>query len=131
MDWKEFEQLVLNDEALQKPLRRAAEEMQIKARGDGALLELAAIAALFPMVSFIIKHIGLPWLHEATRYSELWRHQFGRWIDEQYRRRGVNPAKVEAAGERLRKELELLEIEERKSWEKLTERIKSADKSGD
>src|SRR5947207_13688248 len=94
---EEFRQLVSQDPVLATPLKRAAAaaDSQQFTLGIG---EAAALAFMFPIAQFVLTHIGLPWLHEAKRYSELWRLKFHEWIDEQYRKTAFDPAKAEAAG---------------------------------
>jgi hypothetical protein len=88
-------------------------------------LEMAAVVALFPLVAFMVVNIGLPWLHETARYSELWQQKFNNWVDVQNRCRNMDPEALEAAGEALRKELEAVtENDAKKSWERLAELLK-------
>src|SRR5215472_14011136 len=42
------------------------------------------LAVMYPVIRFVLVNIGLPWLYEAARYSELWRLRIDRWITEQY-----------------------------------------------
>lgn len=122
----EFQQLVSQDPALASPLRNAAGSIQPRTRGTfGTPTELAAIALLFPVVSYIIKNFGLPWLHEAKRYSDLWRQKFHNWIDEQQRQHGLNPDEVEVAGQALVRELEAItDAGAQKAWERLAELLR-------
>ena len=70
------------------------------------------------MAVFIVRNIGLPWLHEASRYSDLWRLKFHEWIHTQYEKHGFDPDEAEAFGEALRVELEKTsESEVRAAWE--------------
>ena len=84
---------------------------------------------------FVVTRVGLPWLHEAQRYSELWRLRFHDWIDGEYRSAGLDPDQAEAAGEALRVALEeTTESGARKSWERLAallRRDETAAKGGD
>jgi hypothetical protein len=123
---KEFADLVSDDPALETPLFSAAEQIPgwFPVTGD-TQLEMAVIVALFPLVAFVVLNIGLPWLHEAKRYSNLWRQKFHTWADEQYRRRKMDPEALQAAGEALRKGLEAVtEKDVKKSWEHLAEMLK-------
>jgi hypothetical protein len=75
---------------------------------------------MFPVVLFIVTQIGLPWLYEAKRYTELWGWKFHQWIDGQYRQAGFDPDQAEAAGEALRAELErTTDANARAAWERL------------
>lgn len=122
----EFAELVSNNPALEDPLRSAAKEIPDRFPNlDDEPLEMTAVVALFPLVAFAVMNIGLPWLHEAVRYSELWQQKFYIWVDEQYRRYKMDPEALEAAGVALRKELEAVtEKEVKKSWERLAELLK-------
>ncbi|MHC4462942.1 MAG: hypothetical protein ACYS30_16165 [Planctomycetota bacterium] len=55
------------------------------------------VLLLFPIVRRIVYRIGLPWVKTAERYSELWRQEFERWLDEEHERRGFDPALSKAA----------------------------------
>lgn len=82
--------------------------------------ELAAIVVMYPLVRYAITQIGLPWLYEARRYSELWRVRLHEWIDEQCRTNGYNPKTLARASEALRRELEAVtDAKARQSWERL------------
>ena len=72
----------------------------------GVGVDAAVVALMFPIVRFIVVQIGLPWLYELKRYSELQREKVHRWIDEQSRVEGIDPDAAEAASEALCKELE-------------------------
>ena len=120
MNQKEFEGLIARDSALATPVFKAAKSITPRTRGTFGAAELAGIALLFPVVKYIIKNFGLPWLHEAKRYSELWRQKFHNWVNEQYSKHGMDPDEIEAAGETLVKELEATtDSNAQKSWERL------------
>jgi len=123
MTREEFKRIILADQALEGPLRKAAEVIPRKQMGLPT--EFAAITILFPVAVFIVKGIGLPWLHEAKRYSELWRQKFDRWIDTQYQKHGFEPDDAEAAGEALRRELEAItDTGAQKAWERFAELLR-------
>src|SRR5687768_82373 len=103
MTQDEFQAVVSQEPALAGPIRRAAATATPPSFGTPT--ELAAIALMFPVVSFVVREIGLPWLHEAKRYAELWRLKFHDWIDRQYTKSGRDPDQAEKAGEALREEL--------------------------
>ena len=123
---KEFADHISRDPALEATLRPAAQEIPDRPTATyGTPVEMAALVALYPLVVFLVKNIGLPWLHEAARYSELWRQKFHTWVDEQYRRFNMDPEALQAAGEALREELEAVtEKDVKKSWERLAELLK-------
>src|SRR5262245_19133814 len=120
MTQEEFQTLVTKEPDLAGPIRRAA---TAAAPGTfGPPTELAAIALMFPIVVFVVRGIGLPWLYEAARYSELWRLRFHDWIDGQYQQAGLDADQAEKAGEALRSELEsTTEAGARGAWERLAQ----------
>ena len=126
MTREEFQQLLFDDPALAKPLRKAVAAIPPRVvETFGTPTELATIAALLPVVSYIVKEIGLPWLSEAKRYSELWRQKFHHWIEDQYAEHGIHPYAVESSGNALRRELEAItDADARKSWERFAELLK-------
>jgi hypothetical protein len=93
---------------------------------------VAGVVLLFPIARYVLCHIGLPWLHEAKRYSELWRQKFHHWIDSAYRKHGMDPDAAEAAGEALRQELEQITDESAKeSWQRLAELLQKDESDAD
>jgi len=105
MTVEEFQEIVSQEPTLATPLLQAAREARPQQYTLGAD-EAALLVFMFPVAQFILTKIGLPWLHEANRYAELWRMKFHRWIDEQYQKHGFDPDQAEAAGDALREELE-------------------------
>ena len=128
MTLEEFERLISEEPALAGPIRRATEAMPgSRATFGTSPAELAAIAVLFPVATFVVKEMGLPWLHEAKGYLDLWRTRFHNWVDRQYREHGLDPDAAEAAGEALRKELEkITDSGDRSAWERLASLLKDA-----
>jgi hypothetical protein len=117
MTKEEFEALVSQEPALAGPIQRAAAAGAPAAFGTPT--ELAAIVLMFPLVSFAVRQIGLPWLYEARRYSELWRLKFHGWIDGRVRKSGFDPDQAEKAGEALHAELEkITDRGARAAWER-------------
>lgn len=120
MTIEEFREVVSGEADLARPIQRAA-----RAAGPaqyGAITQAAVWALMFPVVSFILTSVGLPWLHEAGRFLELYRQRFHRWIDERYREAGLDPDAAEAAGDALRNELErTTDAGARAAWERLAE----------
>ncbi len=56
----------------------------------------------------------------AERYSEVWRGEVERWLDDEYVKRGVDPAVSKGASEALLNEVELTTAaESREAWERL------------
>lgn len=122
MDESQFVDSVGSDAELDIAIRRAAEEVPRRQFSVG-LGEAALLIAMYPIVQFALTRIGLPWLYEAGRYSELWRQRFHRWLDSEYRSHGFDPDQAEIAGEALRKELEASTGAGRESWERLRNKM--------
>jgi hypothetical protein len=124
----EFLLLLEKDPALARPIHAATCKLPGQAMAFGSPTEWAAIAVIFPVAVFIVRNIGLPWLHEASRHSELWRLKFHEWIDTQYEKEGFDPDEAEVFGEALRVELEHANDEAtRTAWEQLSALVKNGD----
>ena len=79
---------------------------------------------MYPVVRFVIKEIGLPWLVDVGRYAKLWQERFHKWVDEEYEKHGLDPDSAEAKGEALRKELETVtDKATQEEWEDLSDQI--------
>jgi hypothetical protein len=131
MDRNEFAAAIAADPNLKGPIERAGQ-----ATRPGTQFTLVADAALvllmFPVVRYIVVHIGLPWLYELKRYSELQRRKVHQWIDERSRAEGIDPDAAEAASEALCRELEQTTGDSaRASWERLAELMKSGSDQAD
>jgi len=88
----------------------------------GVITEAAVVALMFPLVKYVLTHIGLPWLHELKRISELQRQKLHQWIDQRYREEGFDPDAAEAAGDALCDELQATtDAEARGAWQRLLE----------
>ncbi len=119
MNTEEFQTFAAADPAILHTLRRAAQAMLGRSFSLGAE-DALLLVAFFPIVRFVVSHVGLPWLHSAARYSELWRQRVDRWIDEQYQSQGFDADQAEAAAKALREELEkTTDKARRKAWEQL------------
>ena len=123
MTREEFEQIISDDPALETPLRKAAQAIPRKQMGTPT--ELAAITILFPVAVYIVKQIGLPWLHTANRYGELWRQKFDKWIDAEHGKHGFDPDEAEEVGKALRGELEAItDTGAQKAWERFAQLLR-------
>jgi hypothetical protein len=126
---QEFEQYVSRQPLLEPALTsaaRAAAPQQTRGTFGGPT-ELAAIAVLFPVATFIVRNIGLPWLHEVKRYAELWRLRFHRWIDQQHTAQGFDPDQAEAAGTALRDQLQATtDPATQAAWQRLADLLQSS-----
>ena len=86
--------------------------------------EIAIIALAYPIIRFAINNIGLPWLMELTRYSELWRQKLHTWIDREYLRQGFDPAQAKALGDALLRDLQATKDEEAQAaWQRLADAL--------
>jgi hypothetical protein len=127
----EFKRIISEDPALEGPLRNAASTVPQTTMKFDASGGVIALLIFLPAVTFIVNDIGLPWLHEAKRYSELWRQKLDGWIDEQYRKQGLDPEIAKTTTEALRRELEAItDKNTRKVWEGLAELFKG-EETGD
>lgn len=80
-----------------------------------------------------ISEILIPWQRRRFTIAVLpdfcvflRRQKFHLWVDEQYRKHGLDPDRIEAAGETLRKELEAVtEKSAQQSWERLAGLLKA------
>ena len=105
MDRNEFAAMIAADPNLKGPIERAGKAAQPRTQFT-VVAEAAVVALMFPIVRYIVVQIGLPWLYELKRYSELRRQKVHEWIDERSRAEGLDPDAAEAASEALCKELE-------------------------
>ncbi len=122
----EFQQAVAGDPLLMQAIGRVNRAGQT-VRSFGGITDAAVVLMLFPIAKFVICEIGLPWLHELRRYSELQRQRVHDWIDSEYERQGFDPDQAEAASDALIEELEKTSDERtRVSWQRLAELMKSA-----
>lgn len=121
----EFGQVVESDVHLAKPLRRVAGA--IPGHQFSLLVDSAMLVALFPVVRFVLIRIGLPWLHTASRWSELKRLKVEQWLDEQYQTQGFDLQAAEVASNALCSELErITDAGAKASWQQLQLVLKAA-----
>jgi len=114
----EFQCIVTQDPNLCGTVERAARAASPKQ--FGVITEAAVVALMFPIVKYVLVHIGLPWLSELGRYSEVHRQKFHDWIDRRYREEGLDPDVAEAAGDALCRELEATTTADaRAAWEQM------------
>lgn len=118
MTREEFQRVVSADPQLAEPMQAAAESG--RSQQYGVLTEAAVIALMFPIARFLLTRIGLPWLSELGRYSELARQRVHEWIDAKYREEGFDPEQAEAASDALIERLEsTTDQSARTAWERL------------
>jgi hypothetical protein len=125
MDRNEFIAVIAADPNLKGPIERAGQAARPGTQFT-VVAEAAVVALVFPIVRYIVVQIGLPWLYELRRYSELQRQRVHEWIDDRSRAEGVDPDAAEAASEALCRELEQTTgPSARASWERLAELMRA------
>ena len=118
MNRDEFQEILAAEPELAGPIGAAARACQ--PAQFAIVTEAAIVALMFPVAKYLLTNIGLPWLYELKRYSELQRQKLHRWIDEKHREQGFDPDAAEAAGDALCDELEkITEETSRAAWERL------------
>jgi hypothetical protein len=123
MDSDEFRRLVFADRELGETVREAARAG--RPQQYSVVTEAMVIALMFPIVAYVVKNIGLPWLYELKRYSELQRSRVHQWIDERHRDEGFDPDAAEAASDALLEKLESTTNQTaRAAWQRLAELLK-------
>jgi hypothetical protein len=124
MNREEFERAIADEPLVGDAVREAAESGRSKQ--FGVLTEAAVIALMFPIARFLLTRIGLPWLSELGRYSELARRRVHEWIDERYRDEGFDPEAAEAASDALIERLEATtDHAARSAWERLVDLLRA------
>ncbi len=111
MDRDQFLEIITNDPQLGDPIYQAGRAGQAARAGQTRqfnlpLPEAAVVVLMFPIVKFMLTNIGLPWLYEVKRYSELQRRKVHDWIDQKYREERIDPDAAEAASDALCEQLE-------------------------
>ncbi len=125
MDRDQFLRIISNDPQLGDPINQAAKAGQSKQ--FSVITEAAVVALMFPIVNYLLTRIGLPWLYELKRYSELQRKKVHNWIDERYREEGFDPDAAEAASDALCEHLEqTTDAGARAAWERLAGLMKAS-----
>ena len=126
MTAEQFAQIVSQNGSLAASIKRAAAAAPTRQMGVGP--EAIVLAMMYPVVRFLIKEIGLPWLVDVGRYAKLWQMKFHKWVDEQYEKHGLDPDSAEAMGDGLRQELEkITDKTVQKDWENLAEEIDASE----
>ena len=120
MNRQQFQEAVAGNAHLSGPIERAARAG--RPQQFSVVTEAAIVALMFPLATYVLTQIGLPWLYELKRYSELQRQKLHDWIDAKYREEGFDPDAAEAAGNALLEELEQTTDEAaRGAWQRLTQ----------
>jgi len=98
----------------------------------GVISGTAVDVLMFPIATYLLKHIGLPWLNELRRYSELQRRKLHEWIDTRYQEEGFDPDVAEASSAALCDELErITDASARASWERLRDMVMGPSNTSD
>ena len=99
---------IQSDELLLDPVSKA-----IAASDESETLGLAGdvltVATVAPIIWFVVTQIGFPWLHEAKKYSDLWRMRVDKWIDSEYSKQGFDEEAIKEFTTRFKTELEKIE----------------------
>lgn len=122
MTQEDFQQIVKQEPEVLRSLQRVAISANQSPTMDFGVSEVILLSIVIPMTSYLIREIGLPWLYEAKRYSELWRLKLDTWIDQQYEKAGIDKEQAKIAGEGLRQELE--STQDHSSWERVYNLLK-------
>jgi hypothetical protein len=124
MTQDQFQRFVTENPDIEATLKRVAGS--IPGESFSILIDSALVALLFPVASFIVTRIGLPWFETGRRYSELQRQRVEAWIDAEYQKYGIDPDKAEAASKALMKELEeTTDASAKANWEKFKTLLES------
>lgn len=112
-----FKEVVKQEPAVLRALQRVAISANLNPTLDmGTALLLLTV---FPMVSFVVKKIALPWLATAADYSELFRARANSWIDKQYSQSNIDRQQAILARDALLRELESIQASDREAWERV------------
>lgn len=127
MTRQEFADWLETKPSLKKQVRSSAEAIPPNTIGlTGEMGDDLVVSLMFPIVSYVLKEIGLPWHYETRTFADLWRDKYRPWIDDQLEEQGMHPYAVESAGTELRHQLETLtDIDARRLWEELAGRLAS------
>jgi hypothetical protein len=124
MTREEFQRIVATEPQVRGVVERAgrAGSKASTTRQFAFVAEAAAVALMFPIARYVLVNIGLPWLSELKRYSELQRQKVHAWIDECFLAEGLDPYVAEAASNAFCQELEqTTAADARAAWERLAD----------
>lgn len=125
-----FYNFIEREPLVREAIRRAL--AQPSRESFSLVTDVALMALVYPVISAIIHRIGLPWLDTARRYSELWRNRVDGKLDDEYRRRGIDPVQARRVADAIRQEWEsTANLQARAVWERLAALIKKDVDDGD
>lgn len=125
---QKFRQIIQQELTVSQSLKKIAFDLDNSATMDFGISEAILLSTLLPLTSYVIREIGLPWLHEVKRYSELWRLKFDTWIDQQYKDNNIDKEQARLAGDKLRAELEATtDPQLQASWQRVTQLLTEAE----
>jgi hypothetical protein len=123
MEPQAFEEFLAASDQVRGALQRAAQA--VPAMGHSAIVDMAALVLLLPLVRLVLMDIGLPWLATLRKYSDVQRCRVEDGIDAHAESHGLDPDAVEAESRQLLKELEQTTgADARGQWDRLTELLK-------
>jgi hypothetical protein len=103
MNSKEFKARVEKEPALLSLFVKADHILVPPTRTGG--MELLALGLIYPVVLYMFKNIGLPWLSVPVRLVDLELAKMHKWIDEKYKSQGLDPEKGKKAANEMWAEL--------------------------
>jgi hypothetical protein len=108
---------IQTDPRLQGPFVAAQKRLEpTTTRTTG--IELIALGVLYPVLLYILKKIGLPWINAAAELSNAELTRFHSWVQRRYKQYGFDPKKLEEAGDAMYDELcSIKSPVDRKLWE--------------
>ncbi|MBL7181219.1 MAG: hypothetical protein ABIK98_12630 [Pseudomonadota bacterium] len=121
MNIDEFNRLIQQEPEIAQSLENAAWHIQAK-ESTRSLdpITVTALVLFFPVISAIVRRVGLPWVVTLGNYSELWRQKAEAWIQSKMKAEDFDPAAIRAAHEALLQELEkTTDPKTMAAWERL------------
>lgn len=121
MNMDEFNNLIQQEPQIARSLENAAWHIQAKETARSLdPMTVTALVLFFPIISAIVRRIGLPWVVTLGNYSELWRQKAEVWIQSKMKEEGFDPGTIRAAHEALLQELEkTTDPKTMAAWERL------------
>jgi len=122
VDSKSTMQEITDQPKFHGPFIKAQQVLEPAGRSTGT--ELVAISILYPIVVYIVRRIGLPWLGAVVELSDGQLAKFHAWILEKYKPYGFDQERIKRAADQMYKELSSIKSPgERKLWEGLRDKL--------